>query len=195
MKTFLALLAALSCAFAQAAARPNADARAVVQHAFASVLEAGGFRGQGRGNVLGPGLPELSGEVEVVFPDRIHVRSDALEFIALRDRAWIDAFGVWTPTDRSLLPVTAFDVAAMRRAIASITDVRAEGAARMRQCAAHVFAFRSSGRLPGAAMRGDLRAWICDASGRPARVEANDAGGDHLVFDFDWTRRATVSAP
>ena len=58
----------------------------------------------------------MEGEVDVLFPDRIHVRTDDIEFIALSDRAWINTFGLWTQTDRSLLPITAFDMAAMRQA-------------------------------------------------------------------------------
>jgi len=174
----------------------HADPRATVQHAFESVMAAGGFRGYAQGHVFGPGLPALSGEVEVVFPDRIHVRSEAIEFIALPESAWINTFGIWTETDRSLLPVTAFDLKAMRQAIASVRDVRVEGTAKTRQCAAHVYRFHSSGRLPGAGAEGDLRAWLCDDSGRLARVEATDTGNaDHLVVDFDFSRRADVRAP
>jgi hypothetical protein len=141
-------------------------------------------------------LPSLSGEVEVVFPDRIHVRTDAIEFIALPRSAWINTFGVWTQTERSLLPVTAFDPRAMREAIASISDVRLEGTAKTRQCATHVYRFHSSGRLPGAGAEGDLRTWLCDDSGRPARVEATDTrSAEHLIVDFDWSRRPDVRAP
>ena len=184
---FLALLVA---------AGARADPRADVQHAFEGVLAAGGFRGWAQGNVFGPGLPALSGEVDVLFPDRIHVRSDALEFVALRDRGWINAFGAWTPADRSLLPVTAFDMAAMREAIASIRDVRDEGAAKTAQCPAHVYRFRSSGRLPGAGRDGEMRAWLCDGSGRPARLEATDtANAGKLVFQFDWSRKPDVRVP
>lgn len=179
------------------AASPAAVAgpRETVQHAFETVLAAGGFRGRAEGNVFGPGLPALSGDVDVEFPDRIHVRTDEMEFIARPDGAWISAFGLWTPTDRSLLPVTAFDRSAMREAIASIHDVRSEGTAATRQCAAHVYRFRSTGRLPGAGASGDVRAWICDSNGKPARIEATDTQRDRLVFDFDWSRRPHVAAP
>jgi len=187
-------LAALLCLLVSMQA--NADPRATVQHAFESVMAAGGFRGYAQGHVFGPGLPALSGEVEVVFPDRIHVRTEQLEFIALRQSAWINTFGVWTQTDRALLPVTAFDIAAMRQAIASIRDVKAEGTAKTSQCAAHVYRFRSSGRLPGSGGDGDLRAWLCDDSGRPARLEATDThSAERVIVDFDWSRRADVRAP
>lgn len=187
---YLAVLLAL------AASAVHADPRDTVQHAFQSVLAAGGFRGYAQGNIFGPGLPALAGDVDVVFPDRIHVRTDSVEFIVLPDRAWLNTFGIWTPADRSLLPVTAFDLAAMRKAIASIADVRVEGASKLRACPAHVYRFHSSGRLPGTSASGDVRAWLCDESDRPARVEATDArSGEHLRFDFDWTHRATVQAP
>ena len=190
MKSIVAVLCLL--AFASA----HADPRASVQRAFESVLSAGGFRGYAQGHVFGPGLPSVSGEVEVVFPDRIHVRTDQLEFIALPQSGWINTFGVWTQTDRNLLPVTAFDLAAMREAIATIRDVRTEGTAKTSQCAAHVYRFRSSGRLPGASGDGDLRTWLCDDSGRPARLEATDArSAERVIFDFDWSRRADVRAP
>jgi hypothetical protein len=185
---------ALLCILALAPA--HADPRATVQRAFESVMAAGGFRGFARGHVFGPGLPAMSGEVEVVFPDRIHVRTEELEFIALPQSAWINTFGVWTQTDRSLLPVTAFDIAAMRQAIASISDVTVEGTAKTSQCAAHVYRFRSSGRLPGAGGDGDLRTWLCDDSGRPARLEATDThSAERVIVDFDWSRRADVRAP
>jgi hypothetical protein len=179
-----------------AAASAHADPRSDVQRAFDGVLAAGGFRGSAQGQVFGPGLPALAGEVDVLFPDRIHVRTDEIEFVALPDRAWINTFGIWMPTDRSLLPVTAFDMAATRQAIASISNARIEGTAKTRQCAAHVYRFHSSGRLPGAGGDGDLRAWLCDDSGRPARLEAVDTrSSERLVFDFDWTHRPDVRAP
>jgi len=184
----------LLCLLALAPA--HADPRTTVQRAFESVLAAGGFRGYAQGHVFGPGLPAMSGEVEVVFPDRIHVRTEQLEFIALPQSAWINTFGIWTQTDRALLPVTAFDIAAIRQAIASITDVRVDGTAKTSQCSAHVYRFRSSGRLPGAGGDGDLRAWLCDGSGRPARLEAKDIkSAERVIVDFDWSRRADVRAP
>ena len=173
-----------------------ADPRSDVQQAFSSILEAGGFRGHAQGNVFGPGLPALAGEVDVLFPDRIHARTDEIEFIALGNRAWISTFGFWTPADRSLLPVTAFDVGAMRRAIAAIRDVRVEGTARTLQCPAHVYRFTTTGRLPAAGADGELRAWLCDGNGRPARLEAADThSAEKLIFDFDWTHRPDVRAP
>lgn len=190
MKFFLLLLCTL------AAAPAHADPRATVQHAFNSLLAAGGFRAYAQGHVFGPDVPALSGDVEVVFPDRIHVRTNEIEFIAMPEHAWINTFGVWLPTDRDLLPITAFDAPAMRQAIASIRDVHIEGTAKTKQCPAHVYRFRSSGRLPVAGADGDLRAWLCDDSGRPARLEATDAhSGQRLIVDFDWARRAEVRAP
>jgi hypothetical protein len=174
----------------------RADPRSTVQRAFEGVLAAGGFRAYAQGHVFGPELPAMSGDVEVVFPDRIHVHTDEVEFIALPDRAWINAFGVWVPTDRDLLPITAFDPAAMRQAIASIRDVTIEGSSKTSHCTAHIYRFRSSGRLPGAGADGQLRAWLCDDSGRPARLEATDArSGERVTVDFDWSRRADVRAP
>jgi hypothetical protein len=190
LKIALALLAMFACTGAVT------DSRLVVQRAFESVLAAGGFRGHAEGNVFGPGLPALSGDVDVVFPDRIRVRSDNLEFIALSDRAWVNTFGLWTPADRSLLPITAFDAGAMHRAIASMRDVRPDGTQRTAQCAAHIFAMYSIGQLPGVVSQGHVRAWICDDSGRLARVEATDANtGERVTFDFDWARRPDVGAP
>jgi len=192
MKVVLLLL----CALAITPAR--ADPRQEVQRAFDGVLAAGGFRGYAQGHLFGPELPSLTGEVDVVFPDRIHVRTDQMEFLALPDRAWIRSFGLWVPTDRSMLPVTVFDVAAMRRAIASIRDVHLEGTAKTRQCATHVYRFRSPGQLPGGSGDGDLRVWVCDGSdtNRPARLEATDTqSAEKLVFEFDWSRRPDVHAP
>lgn len=197
MKWLFALFGAACCV--AALADPHAaqsDARATVQHAFASVLDSGGFRGYAQGNLFGPGLPALAGDVDVVFPDRIHVRTDSIEFIVLPEQAWLATFGIWTPTDRALLPVTAFDPAAMRKAIASIDQVVAEGRASLPQCAAHVFRFHSSGRLPGAPAEGQVRVWLCDRDERPARIEASDArSGEQMRFDFDWARRPRVDAP
>jgi len=138
----------------------------------------------------------MSGEIEVVFPDRIHARTDELEFVTTPRGAWLSAFGVWTPTDRSLLPVTSFDPAAMRKVIASIRDVREEGTSKTAQCPSRVYRFRASGQLPGANADGDVRLWVCDSSGRPARLEAVDSGaGDRLSVDFDWSRRPRVEPP
>jgi hypothetical protein len=146
--------------------------------------------------VFGPELPVVTGEVEVQFPDRIHASTESMEFIAIGAQAWISVAGLWTAVDRSLVPVSAFDLRAVRQAIASIRDVRIEGTAKAHQCATHVYTFRASGQLPGASANGDLRAWRCDDSGRIARIEAIDARTrERVIFDFDFTRAARVSAP
>ncbi|MGH8122743.1 MAG: hypothetical protein ACREPT_08200 [Rudaea sp.] len=187
---FLLLLCTLT------ATRAHADPRADVQSAFAQVLAAGGFRAYAQGHLFGPQLPAMSADVDIVFPDRIHARTDEMEFIALPNRAWIRTFGIWTATDRSLLPVTSFDRTAMRQAIASIHDARIEGASKTSQCAAHVYRFRAGGKLPGASANGDLRAWLCDGSNRIARLQATDANtGERVILDFDWSRRAAVGPP
>jgi hypothetical protein len=174
----------------------RADARAEVQASLGQVIAAGGFRAHANGRVLGPELPPMTGDIEVVFPDRIHARTDDLEFVTTPQGAWLSAFGVWTPTDRSLLPVTAFDPAAMRKAIASIHDVREEGTSKTSQCPARVYRFRASGQLPGVNANGDIRLWVCDGSGRPARLDAAQTGaGDRVSVDFDWSRRPRVEAP
>ncbi len=172
-----------------------ADARADVQSAFDKVIEAGGFRAQASGRLFGPDLPAMSGLIEVEFPDRIHARTETTDFIVTPDGAWVRAFGVWAPADPSLLPVTAFDRAAMRKAIASIRDVREEGRAKTAQCPTRVYRFRASGQLPGADAEGDMRVWICETTGRPAHLEAVDTAGDRVRVEFDWSRRARVVAP
>lgn len=178
------------------AAQAHADPRADVQRAFVQIVDAGGFRGYAQGRMFGPSLPAMAGEIEVVFPDRIHASTDEMEFVAIGGQAWIKALGIWSAVDRSLVPVTAFDMVAMRRAIATIHDARIEAASNTSQCPAQVYRFRASGKLPGSNADGDLRAWICDGSGRLARLEATEArSGERVILDLDWTRRAAVRAP
>jgi len=174
----------------------RADARTDVQGAFERVVDAGGFRAEASGRVFGPDLPPMSGHIEVVFPNRIHARTDTMEFIVTPQGAWVSALGVWVPADPSLLPVTAFDPRAMRQAIASIRDVREEGTAKTAQCPTRVYRFRASGQLPGADANGDMRVWICEGNGRPARLEAADAhSGNQLTIAFDWSHRPRVDPP
>lgn len=174
----------------------SADARSDVQSAFEKVIAAGGFRAQASGRLFGPDLPAVSGQIEVVFPGRIHARTESMDFIVTPEGAWVQAFGLWTPADPSLLPVTAFDSAAMRKAIASIRDAREEGRAKTAQCPARVYRFRASGQLPGADADGEMRVWICEMNGRPAHLEAIDSGtGDRVRVEFDWSRRAHVEPP
>lgn len=173
----------------------NADSRGDVQAAFRNVLATGWFRADAWGRVFGPELPSVSGEIEAVLPDRIRVRSSGLEFIALPDAAWTNAFGTWVPTDRTMLPVTSFDPAEMRRAIESIHDVHREGHAVMEACTADVYRFRASGQLPGAVADGDMRLWVCRDDHRPARLEADDGAGGRITVLFDWSRPAEVRAP
>jgi len=174
----------------------HADARADVQAALDRIIAAGGFRAHASGHVFGPDLPSVAGDIEAIFPDRIHARTESMEFIVTPQGAWVSALGFWTPADRSLLPVTAFDPREMRKAIASIRDVREDGRAKTSQCEAQAYRFRASGQLPGANADGDVRLWVCDGNGRPARIEASDAaGGGRVIVEFDWSRRPRVEAP
>ena len=187
-----ALLAAL---LASATPAAFADARTDVQAALNRIVADGGFHARVHGHVFGPDVAPVSGEVDVIFPDRAHVRGEGLEFIVLGDEAWVAALGYWAPTSRELLPVTAFDPPAMRKAIAAIREVVDEGAATLAACPARVYRFHASGSLPGADADGEARLWICLADRRAARLEAGDSAGRRVRVDFERGRRARVEAP
>jgi outer membrane lipoprotein-sorting protein len=173
-----------------------ADPRADVQRALERIVAAGGFRADVSGAVFGPGTPATSGTIDVLFPDRIHARTEVIDFITTPEGAWINLFGVWTPVDRERIPVTAFSRSAMRKAIASIGEVRAEGAVMTNRCEEQIYRFRASGQLPGANADGDAKIWICAKDGRPVKLEATDAAsGGQIRLAFDWSRRPEVEAP
>lgn len=185
------MLVAGVAALALAAADPGAEVRA----ALTRVVDDGGFHARVQGHVFGPEVAPVSGEFDVIFPDRAHVRSDSLEFVVIGEGAWVSAFDYWAPTRRELLPVTAFDPPAMRKAIAAIREVHDEGAAKTAACAARVYRFEASGSLPGADADGEVRLWVCESDRRVARLEAKDRDGQRVVVDFDRTRRPVVTAP
>jgi hypothetical protein len=173
-----------------------ADAGAEVRKSLEAVIQAGGFRGQVSGNVFGPGTPAVNGDIDAILPDRIHLRSEGLEFIVMPTGAWVSAMGFWTPTDRSLLPVTEFDSSAMRRAIGSVHDAERLGQAKSGRCGdVGVYRFRATGQLPGIDADGDIRIWICMSHGRPARIEATAPSKEKITMDFDWSRKPEVQAP
>ncbi|HJU38737.1 MAG TPA: hypothetical protein VJ724_04135 [Tahibacter sp.] len=176
-------------------ASAHADARLDVQHALERVVAAGGFHARVSGRVFGAALPPTSGEIDVVFPDKIHARTDVVDFIARPDGVWVNAFGVWAPVDRDAIPVTAFAPAEMRRAIASIRDVHPAGSVMTAECQQNVYRFRATGQLPGAVANGDARIWICERDGRPAKIEASSAANGAVTVVFDWSRRPEVESP
>ncbi len=185
-------VAALSAAPPVAEAGPRAD----VQQALERIVAGGGFRAAVTGAVFGPGMPATSGTIDVVFPDRIHARTEIIDFITMPDGAWINLFGIWTPVDRDRIPVTAFSRSAMRKAIASIGDVRAQGSVMTNRCEERIYGFHAAGQLPGATADGDARIWICANDGRPVKLEATDAAsGGRIKLDFDWSRAPRVEAP
>ena len=191
-----ALLASAVMAMFALPLAARADPRADVQQALERIVAAGGFRAEVTGAVFGPGTPATSGTIDVLFPDRIHARTEVIDFITTPEGAWINLFGVWTPVDRDRIPVTAFSRSAMRKAIASIGDVRAEGTIMTNRCEEHIYRFRASGQLPGATADGDARIWVCANDGRPAKLEATDAAsGGRINLAFDWSRRPEVEAP
>jgi outer membrane lipoprotein-sorting protein len=176
-------------------ANAMADARSDVQTALTRIVDDGGFHARVQGHVFGPDVAPVSGEVDVIFPDRAHVRSESLEFIVIGEGAWVSAFDYWAPTSREMLPVTAFDPPAMRKAIAAIRDVKEEGSAKTATCPARVYRFEASGSLPGADAEGEVRLWVCESDRRAARLEAKDRDGQRVVVDFDRSRRPVVTAP
>jgi hypothetical protein len=187
------LLAATMLALPLAA---MADPRTDVQRALERIVASGGFHADVNGAVFGPGTPATSGTIDVVFPDRIHARTEMIDFITTPEGAWINLFGAWTPVDSDRIPVTAFSRAAMRKAIASIADVRAVGTVMTNRCEERIYSFRASGQLPGATADGDARIWICANDGRPVKLEATDAAsGGRINLSFDWSRPARVEAP
>ena len=193
MRTFL-LCSLLASMLPSNEAR--ADARTDVHQTFAKVLDAGGFRGQVWGSVFGPGTPAVSGEIDALFPDRIHLRGEELEYVVTADGAWIRALGYWTPADRSLLPITTFDLASMRTAIASISEAIDEGTAKSSSCEhLRIYAFNASGQLPGTVSNGKVRLWVCQANGLPSRIEAIGSSDQSVIIDFDWSRQPRVVAP
>lgn len=196
MARFSGILAVAIATSAAMSAPAYADPRAEVQGALERVVAAGGFVAHVNGQVFGPGTPYTAGVIDVVFPDRIHARTEAMDFISVPDGAWINLFGIWTPVDGDRIPITSFSPGAMRKAIASIDNVRAEGSVMTTACEQHIYRFRASGQLPGAEANGDARIWICEKDQKPARLEATDASsGGKLDVVFDWSRRASVEAP
>ena len=190
------LKALLATALLMAPLVASADPRADVQRALECIVAAGGFRADVTGAVFGPGTPATSGTIDVLFPDRIHARTEVIDFVTTPEGAWINLFGVWTPVDSDRIPVTAFSPGAMRKAIASIGDVRAEGTVMTNRCEEHIYGFRASGQLPGANADGDAKIWICANDGRAAKLEATDAAsGGHIKLVFDWSRKPVVEAP
>ncbi|MBN8483066.1 MAG: hypothetical protein J0L88_15880 [Xanthomonadales bacterium] len=187
-------IALLTVVLLGAAPGAFADARSEVQAALARIVDDGGFRAQVEGHVFGADVAPVSGEVDVIFPDRAHVRGEGLEFIVSGEDAWVAALGYWTPTDRDLLPVTAFDPAAMRKAIAGVREAVDEGEATLPACPARVYRFRASGSLPGADADGEARLWVCTKDRRAARLQAR-SGGQRVTIDFDRARRPVVATP
>ena len=174
----------------------HADPRGDVQQALERIVAGGGFRAEVTGAVFGPGTPATSGTIDVVFPDRIHARTEMIDFITMPEGAWINLFGVWTPVDRDRIPVTAFSRTAMRKAIASIGEVRTEGSVMTNRCEERIYGFHAAGQLPGATADGDARLWVCANDGRPVKLEATDAAnGGHIKLTFDWSRAPSVVAP
>jgi hypothetical protein len=183
-------------AAALAASIAHADPRTDVQGALTRIVDAGGFVAHVNGHVFGPGLPVTSGDIDVLFPDRIHARTETIDAVMTPAGAWVNLFGAWTEVDREQIPVTAFSPSAMRKAIASIDGVRAEGSVMTTACEQRIYRFRANGQLPGAQANGDVRLWICDKDGKPERLEATDAeSGAKINVVFDWSRRPLVEAP
>lgn len=191
MRLPVTLVAALSLG---AASLAHADARSEVQAALTRIVDDGGFHARVEGHLFGPELAPVSGEVDVIFPDRAHVRGEGLEFIVSGEDAWVAALGYWTPTNRERLPVTVFDPAAMRKAIAGVRDVVDEGQATLAACPARVYRFRASGSLPGADADGEARVWVCTKDRRAARLQAR-SGGQRVTVEFDRARRPVVATP
>ena len=191
-----AVVSLVFAAVATAASAAPADPRADVQDALRQVVAGGGFVAHVNGHVFGPNMPATQGDIDVVFPDRIHARTETIDFVSTPAGAWVNLFGLWTEVDREQIPVTAFSPAAMKKAIASIDGVRAEGSVMTTACEQRIYRFRASGQLPGAQANGDVRIWICDRDGKPARLEATDAtSGTKINVAFDWSRRPDVQAP
>ena len=191
-----AIASLVLAAAATASSAASVDPRTEVQEALGRVVAARGFVAHVNGHGFGPGLPATAGDIDVLFPDRIHARTETIEFVSTPAGAWINLFGVWTEVDREQIPVTAFAPGAMRKAIASIDGVRPEGSVMTTACEQRIYRFRASGQLPGAQANGDVRIWICDKDGRPARLEATDAeSGTKINVAFDWSRQPVVEAP
>lgn len=193
MRAFVLLILAAAATASSAAAL---DPRVEVQEALGRIVAARGFVAHVSGHVFGPGLPATAGDIDVLFPDRIHARTETIDFVATPAGAWVNLFGVWTEVDRDQIPATAFAPGAMRKAIASIDGVRVEGSVMTTACEQRIYRFRATGQLPGARANGDVRLWVCDKDGRPAKLEATDAqSGAKINVAFDWSRAPVVQAP
>ena len=196
MARFPASVVLAVATFAASSVPAHADPRADVQAALERVVASGGFVAHVNGHVFGPGTPVTAGVIDVVFPDRIHARTEMIDFITTPEGAWINLFGVWTPVDSDRIPVTAFSRSAMRKAIASIGDVHVEGTVMTNRCEQQIYRFHAAGQLPGATADGDARLWVCVKDGRPARLEATDtSSGGRINLVFDWSRPAHVEVP
>lgn len=174
--TLCALVLGLGCTAAHAGARDEVIA------AFMKAFEASRYRLTVRD------LRDEGGEavIDVILPDRFHLRSPEGEFIVHPDGSWMRRGGAWqrVPMDMSYL-IEAYRQPSREEAEASIGEVVLVGEEVVDGCAARTYRYRSDNEAFGSGSRGEeVLLSVCIRTGLPIRMKPTLQPGS-LHYDFE----------
>jgi len=190
----LALLSLLLSALVVAPAL--ADPKAALMASYEAMAKFGKFRTT---STTVSGAQTIRSSVDVVWPDRFHMRTEQMEMTMVPGHTYMKQGGKWQelPMDMGKM-VDGFRAEAMKATFAGTTNVQALGPSTINGKATQGYEYDVSATIMGIASRSHVRMWIEVGTNLPVRQEIDgEAMGQksRTVQDYEFDAALRVDAP
>ncbi|MCK7594084.1 hypothetical protein [Pseudomarimonas salicorniae] len=133
-------------------------------------------------------------EMQVIFPDRYHLRTPDTEMVILPQGTWMNAGGQWMKMPINMSQqIASYSREAMKRGMASVSDVVQQGSETINGCESDLYRYRASGEFMGVKDSTQAVAAICRDSGLPVRVVST--GSQSVTIHYDFESEVSIEAP
>lgn len=170
--------------------------REAVLDAFDAVLAAGHYRVE---VTTVTGKREHVMQLDVMFPNRFHLRSPESEMILLPGGTWMRVEQEWMrmPVDMSKT-VEAYTDRAIQQARRSIADVTQIAEGEVAGCDSLTYAYRQTGEFMGKQADGLVEMSICKDSGLPSQIvtrSGTERKPTVVTSVYDFSAEIRIEAP
>lgn len=170
-----------------------ADAKQDLIASFQKMMAKGRYTAQMVTEVKGRSYPS---QLEVVLPDRFHVRSQDSEAVILPEGTWMQVGGQWMKMPINMTQmIRGYTREAMEKGMASIEDVQLVGSEKVGGCTADLYRYRSSGEYMGFKNTGSLVAAVCRDTGLPVRLVYEGTRNEKVTVLYDYSREVVIRPP
>ena len=172
----------------------HAGAKEDVVAAYEKAFSRGSYRAEIVSEVRGK---PYAIHLEVIWPDRFHMKNPDTEIVILPGATWMNAGGRWmnVPMDMSKM-IQAYSKPAMEEGVRAMGEVTELGTEEINGCTSQLYSYTSRGKFMGVENVSDAELAVCSETGLPIRVVSRDGKGkNQATIHYDFDANVEIAAP